>query len=74
VLLDRLYFLHRVEPAVGQLPEHRRHQLLRDRGSAGHADRRHPVQPGLVDLAGVVDQVGGGRAVILGHLNEPDGV
>jgi hypothetical protein len=74
VLLDRLDFLHRVEPGLGQLAEHRRHEFLRHRGPAGHADRAHPVQPGLVELARVVDQVGGGRAVILGHLDEPDGV
>jgi hypothetical protein len=74
VLLDRLDLLHRAEPALGQLGEHRGHQFLRHRGPAGHADRRHTVQPGLVHLAGIVDQVGGRRAVILGHLDEPDGV
>jgi hypothetical protein len=74
VLLDRLDFLDRAEPVVGQLAQHRGHQVLRHRSPAGHPDRRHPVQPARVKLAGVVDQVGGWRAVIPGHLDEPDGV
>ena len=59
VLLHRLDFLHGAEPVAGELVQHRGHQFLRHRGPAGHADRRHAVQPALVDLAGVVDQVGG---------------
>ncbi len=59
VLLDRLDFLHVAEPVTGQLVQHRGDQLFRHRGPAGHADRGHAVQPALVDLPGVIDQVGG---------------
>src|SRR6201996_5552788 len=68
-LLDGLDLFDVGETVLGQPAEDAVHQFFGDRGSAGHADRGHVVQPALVDLGGVVDQVGGGRTVVLGHLD-----
>jgi hypothetical protein len=74
VLLHRLDFLHVAEARRGQLGQDRAHEFLRDRRAAGHPDRGHAVEPAVVDLACVVDQVGSGSAIILGHLDQADGV
>jgi hypothetical protein len=69
VLLYRFYLFHGAEPVACELPEHRGDQFLGHRGPAGHAHCRDPVQPVRLDLAGVVDQVGGRRAVVSCHLD-----
>src|ERR1700710_2908551 len=48
-------------------------KLLGGAGAGGDADRLDPLQPGLVDLGVVVDQVGGG-AVFTRHLDQAVGV
>ena len=51
------------EAVLSQHGENLGDQFLRHRRAAGQADRRDVVQPGRVDLARVVDQVGGPGAV-----------
>ena len=48
-------------------------QLLGGAGAGGDADRLHPLQPLLLDLGVVVDQVRGG-AVFAGDLDQAVGV
>src|SRR5699024_8542474 len=51
---------------VEQLPD----QDVGDRGAAGHTDCGDVLQPRLVHQGGVVDEVGGVRAGVEGHLHQ----
>jgi DNA recombination protein RmuC len=69
-LPDRLDLFHVVEAERGELAEHAGDQFLRHGGPAGHTHGDHPGEPAVVDLARVIDQVGGPRPRVLGHLDE----
>src|SRR4051794_16941454 len=56
---------------LGQPVEHSPHQDLRHGGTAGDADGRHAVEPGLVELGGLVDQVARACAALEGDLDQP---
>ncbi len=73
-LLDRLDLLDVCEAERGELSEHAGDQFLGNRGPAGDPDGGGGVQPSVVDLAGVVHQVGRTRAGVPGHLDEADRV
>src|ERR687891_678815 len=70
VLLDHPDLLDLRGPAVAEPGQDPVDQPPRRRGPAGDPDVLRAVQPGLVDLGLVVDQVGG-RAHGSGHLDEP---
>jgi hypothetical protein len=74
LLLDGLDFLHVREAEGGQLAEDAVDELFGDRCPGGDAHRDRVTEPALVDLAGVIDEVGGARAGVLRHLDETDGV
>ena len=58
-LVGRRDRLHHVIAVLGQPLEHTAHQHLGHRRAGRDADRRHPLEPGRVDVVGVVDQIGG---------------
>ena len=62
------------KPALGEVFEHLLDEHLGHRRAAGDADGRDAVEPGLLDLVGVVDAVRGLRAVLEGDLDEPHAV
>jgi hypothetical protein len=73
-LLDRLNLFHVGEAEGGQLAEDAVDELFGDRSPGGDAHRDRAIEPALVDLAGVIHEVGGARAGVLGHLDQADGV
>src|ERR1700677_4085539 len=73
-LLHCLDLGHIGEAVPGQGFQELADQFLRHRGPAANPHRGSSVQPGGVQLAGVVHQIGGPGARILRHLDEADRV
>src|SRR4051812_26831063 len=69
VLLDDLELLHPRDAPVAEEVHEALHELLGGTGAGGDPDGALVLEPRLVDLAGVVDEMGLG-AVVAGDLDE----